>query len=161
MNTQIGAVEQGVPVPRRAFIKALLTFSVVATVSGMLTPIVAYVWPQRKQAAYGGPTDVGATEDFPPGSGTIVSVDNKPVVLVNTKAGGLKAFSAICTHLGCIVYWHQQKNVLHSPCHDGLFSPTTGAVVSGPPPRPLPAYELSIRDGRVLIGKPLGEIYKG
>ncbi len=48
---------------------------------------------------------------------------------------------------------------LQSPCHDGRFNPVTGAVVSGPPPRPLPAYELSIKDGKIWIGKPLGQIY--
>lgn len=98
-------------------------------------------------------------EDFPVGSGKIVPVDNKPVMVVNTAVGGIKAFSAICTHLGCVVYWDKAKNVMHSPCHDGLFNPVTGAVVSGPPPRPLPAYEVSVRDGKVLIGKPLRQIY--
>lgn len=81
------------------------------------------------------------------------------MVVVNTKAGGIKVFSAICTHLGCIVYWRSEKNVIHSPCHDGLFNPVTGAVVSGPPPRPLPSYELAIKDGKVYVGKPLGKIY--
>lgn len=37
--------------------------------------------------------------------------------------------------------------------------PVTGAVVGGPPPRPLPAYELAIKDGKVYVGKPLGQIY--
>lgn len=145
---------------RRGFLRWLLSFSIVSTAAGMIAPIIDYLLPPaRKASAYGGPTIVGTVEDFPAGTGKIVSVDDKPVVVVNTKAGGIKAFSAICTHLGCIVYWHPEKNVIHSPCHDGLFNPVTGAVVSGPPPRPLPAYELAIKDGKVYVGKPLGKIY--
>jgi cytochrome b6-f complex iron-sulfur subunit len=144
---------------RRGFLKWLLGFSIVSTVAGIFGPIIAYLLPPARQANYGGPTEVGAVADFPVGAGSIVSVANKPVIVVNTAAGGIKAFSAICTHLGCVVYWHPEKNVIHSPCHDGLFNPVNGAVVSGPPPRPLPAYELALKDGRVLIGKPLGQIY--
>ena len=159
MNTQSFQAVQQTPIGRRKFLQVWLGFSIVATVAGIVAPIIAYVWPMRRNIAYAGPVDVGKIEDFPLNSGTIVAVDDKPVIIVNTKNGGLKAYSAICTHLGCIVYWHREKGVMHSPCHDGLFSPVTGAVISGPPPRPLPPYELAVREGRVFIGKPLGQIY--
>ncbi len=145
---------------RRGFLKWLLGFSMVATVTGAVVPVIGYLWPPaRKGVGYAGPTVVGAVEDFPVGTGKVVPVDNKPVIIVNTSAGGVKAFSAVCTHLGCIVYWDKAKNVIHSPCHDGLFNPVTGAVVGGPPPRPIPPYEFAIKDGKVYIGKPLGQIY--
>jgi cytochrome b6-f complex iron-sulfur subunit len=148
-----------VPITRRKSIQLLLGFSIISTVGGIVLPIIAYLLPKETSSGAGGPTGVGHVEDFALGTGTVVSVDNKPVIVVNTKAGGLKAFSAICTHLGCIVSSDQKKGVIHCPCHDGLFNPVTGAVVSGPPPRPLPAYELAIQDGQVLIGKPLGQLY--
>lgn len=145
---------------RRSFLKWLLGFSIVSTLVGVVVPIIGYLWPPaRKGAGYTGPTLVGTLEDFPVGTGKVMPVDNKAVIVVNTPAGGVKAFSAICTHLGCICYWDKAKNVIHSPCHDGLFNPVTGAVVGGPPPRPLPPYELAIKDGKVFVGKPLGQIY--
>jgi cytochrome b6-f complex iron-sulfur subunit len=147
------------PASRRQALKWLLGFSVVSTVGGIVGPIIAYLWPTEQIATYGEPVEVGKVEDFPVGSGSIVTVQNKPVMIVNTKQGGLKAFSAICTHLGCIVYWDRPKGVMHSPCHDGLFNAVNGAVVAGPPPRPLPPYELAIKDGKVYVGKPLGQIY--
>lgn len=147
------------PITRRKSIQLLLGFSIISTVGGIVLPIIAYLLPRETSTGAAGPTDVGKVEDYAQGTGTVVSVNDKPVIVVNTKAGGLKAFSAICTHLGCIVYWDQKKNLIHSPCHDGLFNPVTGAVVSGPPPRGLPAYELAVKDGQVLIGKPLGQIY--
>ncbi|MGE5140756.1 MAG: ubiquinol-cytochrome c reductase iron-sulfur subunit [Rudaea sp.] len=147
------------PATRRTALKWLLGFSVVSTVTGIVGPIIAYLLPAEQIATSGEPVEVGKLDDFPVGAGSIVTVQNKPVMIVNTKQGGLKAFSAICTHLGCIVYWDRPKGVMHSPCHDGLFNAVTGAVVAGPPPRPLPAYELAVKDGKVYVGKPLGQIY--
>lgn len=150
-----------IPITRRKSIQLLLSFSIVATVGGIVGPIVAYLLPRSASAAAGGPVEVGKVEDFAPGSGTVVSVNDKPVIVVNSKAGGLKAFSAICTHLGCIVAWDQHKSMIHCPCHEGIFNPTNGTVVSGPPPRALSSYELAVKDGKVLIGKPLGQLYGG
>jgi len=150
---------QSNPVTRRKFLGWLLGFSIVTTLAGIVAPIAAYLLPPVRQTNYGGPTLVGVVDDFPVGTGKVVAVNDKPVIVVNTSAGGIKAFSAICTHLGCVVYWHPEKSVIHSPCHDGLFNPANGAVVSGPPPRPLPPYELAIKDDKVYVGKSLGQIY--
>ena len=100
-------------------------------------------------------TGIGAAKlnDF------VKTLTRLPVIVVNTAGGGVRAFSAICTHLGCVVEWNKGKGVIQSPCHDGRFNPLTGAVVSGPPPRGLPPYELSIKDGKIFVGKPLGQIF--
>lgn len=143
------------PVTRRGFIQFLLGFSVVSTIVGMLVPVIGYLLPKGSNSGSGAPVEVGKAEDFGPGSGKIVSVNDKPVIVVNGKAGGLKAFTAICTHLGCIVSWDARKNSIACPCHDGFFNPVTGAVVSGPPPKPLAQYEVIVKDGKVLIGKQL------
>ena len=147
------------PIGRRKFIQLLLGFSIVSTIAGIITPIIAYLLPVKSQTSVGGPVEVGKVEDFSAGVGSVVSVNAKPVLVVNTKAGGLKAFSAICTHLGCVVAWDGKKGVIHCPCHEGFFNSATGEVVSGPPPRGLPAYEVAVKDGKILIGKPLGQLY--
>lgn len=149
------------PITRRKSIQLLLGFSIVATLGGIIGPIIAYLLPRNADTGTGGPVDVGKVEDFAAGSGTVVSVNDKPVIIVSNKGTGLKAFSAICTHLGCVVAWDLHKNVIHCPCHDGIFNATTGAVVSGPPPSALSGYELAIKDGRVLIGKPTGKLFGG
>lgn len=150
---------QSTPIGRRKFIQLLLGFSVVSTFAGIVAPIISYLLPVKSQTTGGAPVDVGKVEEFGAGTGVVVSVNAKPVLVVNTKAGGLKAFSAICTHLGCVASWDDKKGVIHCPCHDGIFNAATGEVVSGPPPRGLSAYELAVKDGKVLIGKPLGQIY--
>ena len=144
------------PITRRRFIQFLLGFSVTSTVVGMLVPVLGYLWPKDSTQGSGGPVEVGKVEDFQAGTAKVVPVNDRPVILVNNKTGGMKAFSAICTHLGCIVSWNTRKNSIECPCHDGFFNPVTGAVVSGPPPKPLAQYEVVVKDGKVLVGKQLG-----
>jgi len=141
------------PVARRGFIRFLLGFSVISTLAGIVGPIIAYLLPKNTKANYGGPAEVGRVEDFVLNTGKVVNANDKPVIVVNTKAGNIKAFSAICTHLGCVVSWNARKASIECPCHDGYFNPVTGAVVSGPPPKPLAQYEVAIKDGKVLVGK--------
>jgi cytochrome b6-f complex iron-sulfur subunit len=144
---------------RRRLIGWLLGFSVLGTLAGVLTPVLGYLWPPvQGSSGKGGRTLVGKVDDFPLNNGTVMSVNDEPVIVVNTEAGGIKAFSAICTHLGCIVYWHEGRQVIQSPCHDGRFNPLNGAVISGPPPRPLPPYEFEVVVGQVYVGEAKGAI---
>jgi cytochrome b6-f complex iron-sulfur subunit len=137
---------------RRRFLYYLLGFSAVATAVGVLTPVVSYIWPPSKAAdGEGGQVEVGKTTDFPAGTGKVVPVNDKPVIVVNTTQGGLKAYSAICTHFGCIVAWDQPRQFILCPCHDGRFNPVNGAVISGPPPAPLPEVPVTVVDDTVYV----------
>jgi cytochrome b6-f complex iron-sulfur subunit len=139
-------------VSRRRFLGYLLGFSVVATAAGVLTPVIGYLWPPSKAAAGGNAqVEVGKTVDFPAGQGKVVPVNDKPVIVVNTAQGGLKAYSAICTHLGCIVGWDQPRQFILCPCHDGRFNPVNGAVISGPPPAPLPELPVTVRGDTIYV----------
>lgn len=139
---------------RRRFINYLLGFSVVATLGGVLTPIAGYLWPPSRASAGGsGRVDVGTTTDFPAGQGKVVPVNDKAVIVVNTAQGGIKAFSAICTHLGCIVEWDQNRQFILCPCHDGRFNPVNGAVISGPPPAPLSELALTVEEDTIYVSE--------
>lgn len=146
--------DQGPTMSRRRLITYLLGFSVVATLGGVLTPIIGYLWPpSRVSGAGSGRVQVGTASDFPAGQGKVVPVNDKPAIVVNTAQGGVKAFSAICTHLGCIVEWDANRQVVLCPCHDGRFNPVTGAVISGPPPSPLPQLALTVEDEAVYVSE--------
>lgn len=55
-----------------------------------------------------------------------------------------------CTHLACTVNWHEETQSFLCPCHDAQFS-MEGAVLGGPPPRPLDRYnEFRLTDAGVL-----------
>lgn len=160
MTKLYGDSQAPVPVKRRQFLRWLIGISATITAAGVAVPILRYLWPPaRNETGYAGPTEVGKVADFPPNGGKVVPVAGKPVIVVNTMSDGLKAYSAICTHLGCIVKWHPDRQLIISPCHNGIFNPVNGNVISGPPPRPLPAYEWAVKDGKVYVGRPLGQIY--
>ena len=59
-------------------------------------------------------------------------------------------FDPRCTHLGCPYRWDQAKAQFLCPCHAAVFD-AGGAVVSGPPPRPLDRYDSKVVNGRLLI----------
>ena len=139
---------------RRQFISYLLGFSAIATLAGVLTPIIGYLWPPS-QAAGGrsNQAEIGTRLDFPVGQGKVVPVNDKPAIVVNTPQGGLKAYSAICTHLSCIVEWDQERQFIHCPCHDGRFNALNGAVISGPPPAPLPSLAVTVEGDTIYLSE--------
>ena len=145
---------EDVTLSRRRLIAYLLGFSVAATLGGVLTPIIGYLWPPARASAGGsGRVQVGTTADFPAGQGKVVPVNDKPVIIVNTAQGGIKAFSAICTHLGCIVEWDQARQFVLCPCHDGRFNAVNGAIISGPQPAPLPELALTVEGDAVYVSE--------
>ena len=154
MNESVRTTGEGPldePVSRRGFFKyAVLGFAALATAGGVLVPIIAYLWPPKQAgAAAGGKVSVASTVDLPPGKGQVYSVNNKPVIVINT-TDGYKALSATCTHLGCIVFWAEQKKVIACPCHAAFFT-TNGDVISGPAPAPLPVYRVQVEGDQIYV----------
>lgn len=81
------------------------------------------------------PGTVSASE-VPVGGGKILT--DAKVVVTQPTAGVYKAFSAVCTHQGCLVGSIQNKTI-DCPCHGSQFSITDGAAVVGPATSPLAA----------------------
>ena len=91
---------------------------------------------------------LAATSQIPVGSGMIFT--GPQVVVTQPAAGEFKAFSAVCTHMGCIV--NQISNgTIDCPCHGSQYSITTGDVVAGPAPSPLPAKQITVSGNSVFL----------
>jgi Rieske Fe-S protein len=56
-------------------------------------------------------------------------------------------YNGRCTHLGCNYSLDAEKKVFRCPCHTGFFDLKTGAVLGGPPPRPLDTLPVKVEDG--------------
>lgn len=136
-------------VTRRDFIDIIIKGGLLATIAGMILPALAYLWPVTQRSPAGGLQEVGKLDDLPVWSARKVIVRGSALILLRT-AGEVRAFSAICTHLGCIVEWNDRKRRIECPCHAGIFD-VNGRVVSGPPPRPLPEHTVRIIDGKIFV----------
>ncbi|MEO6470359.1 MAG: Rieske (2Fe-2S) protein [Aeromicrobium sp.] len=97
----------------------------------------------------GGGTTVGKASDVPVGSGKIFA-DQKVVVTQLTK-GDFKAYTAVCTHQGCIVSRIDAKEI-HCPCHGSVYSTKDGSVINGPAPQPLKAETITDDAGTLKLG---------
>ena len=91
---------------------------------------------------------LGAASDIPVGGGKIYKAAK--VVVTQPARGQYKAFSAVCTHVGCIMS-EVANGTIDCPCHGGQFKVTNGAVVAGPPPSPLPARPVKVVNGQVVL----------
>jgi Rieske Fe-S protein len=63
--------------------------------------------------------------------------------------GRVRAFSAVCPHLGCLVD-KDAPGGFHCPCHNSRFA-ADGAVQSGPSPRALDELAVRVESGRLLV----------
>ena len=62
---------------------------------------------------------------------------------------GVRAVSAVCTHLGCIL--EKSEDGFECPCHGSHYN-DQGDVLSGPAPRDLAWYEVTRSlDGKLVI----------
>lgn len=75
----------------------------------------------------------------------------KGVWLFSEDGEKFKAYSGRCTHLGCGYSWDNDAKNFYCPCHRGRFDVKTGAVLDGPPPRPLDELEVEIRESAVFV----------
>ncbi len=77
--------------------------------------------------------------------------ERKARVFILPSAEGPTVFSAVCSHLGCLVNYQKDKGEFVCPCHGGRYD-LTGKNIAGPPPAPLTRFPVRMQDGMVLVG---------
>jgi cytochrome b6-f complex iron-sulfur subunit len=136
---------------RRSFLNFIIKGSVVAWILSVLYPIYRYLIPPRG-VGEPNPKSIkdGKVDELKLNSGRIVRFGTQPVILIRTDVGDIRAFSAVCTHLGCIVQYRPDLKHIWCACHNGHYD-LNGINISGPPPRPLAPYKVNNKDGTVFI----------
>ncbi len=93
-------------------------------------------------------TLLGAVAEIPVGGGKVFA--GPKVVVTQPVKGQFKAFSAVCTHVGCVCN-AVAGGTIDCPCHGAKFKISDGAVVAGPATSPLPARTIAISAGKILL----------
>ncbi|HID64311.1 MAG TPA: hypothetical protein EYP49_16460 [Anaerolineae bacterium] len=109
--------------------------------------LFSFLQPRVEEGAFGGRFTVGKVEDFPVGS---VTYFRQGQFYLAHLEGGFLALYRVCTHLGCIVKWVEEKQRFQCPCHAAVFN-EVGEVLAGPPPRPLDLFAVEIVEGEITV----------
>lgn len=94
--------------------------------------------------------EVAALADIPVGGSIDATIGGEPVLLAQPTAGEVVAYSAICTHQGCVVAAVGSK--FECPCHGSIFDAATGDVEVGPALEPLESVAVTVEGDRVIAG---------
>ena len=96
----------------------------------------------------GSSSALGTTSEIPVGGGKIFTAEK--VVVTQPTKGEFKGFSAICTHMGCTVD-KIADGTIDCPCHGSKYSIKDAHVVHGPAPKPLPAKNIKVANGKITL----------
>lgn len=137
---------EAIPVPsRRKFINWFLGSSFGALIASVVYPIARYISPPRIAEAGTAQIEAGDTNDpeLTQKGFKIVRFGSDAVIVIRVSDTDIKALSATCTHLDCIVGYQKDRTRIYCNCHGGVYD-LNGRNVSGPPPRPLTAYKVNL-----------------
>ena len=135
--------------PRRNWLLYTLEACMASTVAVLLYPVVRFLRPRaRDELRRLGSRGAYKVSDLKPDAEghwpAPFEFNGKPCLLVLTPGGEVRAFNAICTHVGCTVEFRPAESDIFCNCHNGVYD-LNGQNVSGPPPRPLQEYKVTTR----------------
>jgi Rieske Fe-S protein len=147
-------MESQVPVssatPRRRVVEYLLGGGLFASVISFIYPVLRYVIPPPVADLGGDEVVASKVGDLRPNGSKIFRFGTRPALLVMTAEGEYHALSAVCTHLSCTVQYRNDLHQIWCACHNGLYS-LDGRNISGPPPRPLEAFQVHVRGEEIVV----------
>ena len=143
------AVDHG----RRKFLNWFLNTTAGAFLVSVTYPLSRYLIPPEVEESTASTVTLAIKpNDVKANSGQIFRFGSQPAILIKDTNGELKAFSAVCTHLACIVQYRSDINQIWCACHNGHFD-LNGRNVEGPPPKPLEQFVVNVRAEQVVVSK--------
>lgn len=141
---------QSAPLPRRRFVEVLLGGGFMATAAAFIYPVLRYLVPPQTVDLGGDSVVAGRVGELRPNSGKVFRFGSRPGLLIRTASGEYRAMSATCTHLSCTVQYRDDLREVWCACHNGKYN-LEGRNISGPPPRPLEAFDVQVRGEEIFV----------
>jgi Rieske Fe-S protein len=116
--------------------------------AGLTSACSGYDRPAAPSSTPTAPVDLGPTADIPVGGGKVFT--DQVIVVTQPAAGEFKAFSAQCTHAGCVVI-EVKDGTINCPCHGSEFHIADGTVARGPAQVALTAEQITVTNGTITL----------
>jgi Rieske Fe-S protein len=148
-KSKINKVEKN---DRRNFLKYFLSGGLAGFAAITIYPVLSFLNPPKQTEVEVTSVLVGKVEDIKPGESKIIRFGNKPVIIIRTDTDKFTAFSATCTHLDCTVQYKKDEKIIWCACHNGKYD-LYGKNISGPPPKPLDKFTVTIKNDELIVSK--------
>lgn len=129
-----------------------MAVGVAALGAAIAYPLISYLIPPKVKEVARTSVVAGKADELAVNSGKIFLFANRPAIAIRTPEGEVRAFSAVCTHLACTVQYRADLKHIWCACHNGHYD-LHGQVLSGPPPRPLEEYKVTVKDDDVIVSR--------
>ena len=136
----------------RRWVNFLLGTGVLASIASFLYPAIRYIIPPPLAESASRSAVAAKTGELKNNTAKIFKFGSEPAILVRMADGQYRAFSAVCTHLSCTVQYRSDLHEIWCPCHNGIYD-LTGRNISGPPPRPLQAYQVHVQGEDIVVSR--------
>ena len=140
---------------RRRIVEVLLGGGMFASVVSFFYPVLRYLVPPAVPDLGEDEVVAGKVGDLKPNGSKVFRFGSRPALLLLTAEGEYRCVSAVCTHLGCTVQYRSDLVEIWCACHNGTYG-LDGRNVSGPPPRPLEAFQVNVRGSDIVVTRKRG-----
>ena len=122
-----------------------------------------FMYPRFKAGEFGGAFLMGPASATPPPDAAPEAVPDGKFWWVNVEEEGPRAIYMVCTHLGCLYKWVDERDRFECPCHGSKFT-REGLYIEGPAPRSLDTFVTTLEEdiwvvdtGAKVLGAPASE----
>lgn len=135
-------------IPRRDFLALAWGGMALLAAAGMGYVGLRFLTSRAVEGEFGGIITAGSVADFPLNS--VTAFNNGRFYLVHLADGGFLSIYHKCTHLACVVLWHEADGQFYCPCHGSRFR-SDGTVLNRPASQVLLRFPLAIDRDQILV----------
>ncbi len=134
---------------RRQTLKALLAGAVAFALYPFTNIAGSYLGYSKRKS--GGKAQLKLDELNTPTRSKHIEIAEEPVIVVHSADDRVRAFTASCTHLGCIVSYRPEEPGFYCKCHKGKFDGNGVNVPGSKPKSPLTELPVLVEGELITI----------
>jgi Rieske Fe-S protein len=134
---------------RRQTLKGLLAGAVAFAVYPFASIATSYLGYSKRKG--GGKAQIKLEDLNTATRSKHIEIAEEPVIVIHSADDKVRAFTASCTHLGCIVSYRPQEPGFYCKCHKGKFDGNGVNVPGSKPKSPLTELPVVVEGDLITI----------